>query len=180
MNKIGILWLGEETLKIVIAVISIGLLVYLLVSLYLSMEASRDLELAKESLNFLVSEINSGKDKVDIYNPNGWQLGIWPHEVHITVRSGTAYVKTETDPPKTCSNLGWASCICICKENKADSCDDNGICLNNIQNFTIIGDSGVEGSIEIKDPPITLNIDQTNKGISKAGSQGRGLGGGWR
>jgi len=180
MNKRGFL-LAEETLKLVLAMICIALLAYLLFSLYQANEDSKDLKLAKESLNFLMSEINSGKNRVDIYNPTDWQLGIWPHVANVVVRSGAYRIDVGTQFPSSCSNLGWTSCICICKEDTAKSCDDGGTCLNNTLGFKMIGDFGQEGrSIKIENPPITLNIDQTdqtNKKISKAESQS-GLGGG--
>jgi len=58
LNKRGFL-LGEETLKIIIAIIAISFLVYLLFSLYSANRTSKDLELAKSSLNHLIEEINS-------------------------------------------------------------------------------------------------------------------------
>jgi len=161
--------LGEETLKIVIALICIGILIYLLVSLYQANQDSKNLELAKSSLNFLMSEINSGKTRVDIYNPENWQIGIWPHVANVVVRSGAYRIEVGKQYPDSCSNLGWTiSCICICKEDTAKSCDEDGTCLNNTLGFKMIGDFGQEGrSIKIENPPITLNTDPTNKIISK-------------
>jgi len=128
-------------LKIIIAVIAIGFLAYFLVSLYMSNQASKDLELAEESLSHLVTEINSGKIEVDIYNPEGWHMISW-----------------EGGLPLSCSNIGWDSCLCICDGNDAEDCDDKGTCLES--EFSI-------EDVEIKDPPITLIIDQVNKQISK-------------
>jgi hypothetical protein len=158
MNKRGFL-LAEETLKLIIAVIAIGFLAYLLISLYFSAKTSKDLGLAKESLQFLISEINSGKTKVDIYNPEGWQVSTW----------------ASISGPKTCSNLGGQLCICICKENTAESCDENGICLNNEKGLI----TAKLQSIEIEDPPITLNIDYINKKISKSTFEDNGAGAGF-
>jgi len=141
MNKNGFL-LAEETLKLIISVIAIGFLAYFLFSLYQANKDSNDLDLAKESIEFLTSAVSSGETKVDIYNPNGWWLGTW-----------TKLQK--------CSNIGLESCICICKEKNADSCDEDGICLDN-GGFLI----GVN-PIEIKDPPITLNINYETKKISE-------------
>lgn len=192
MNKRGFL-LAEETLKLILAVIAIGFLVYLLFSLYFSVKASRDLELAKESLNFLMSEINAGRERVDIYNPKNWMITIWPHDV---TRAG---IKTEKEFPKSCSNIGLQSCICICKFSQfkptittdltAEECDNAGICLDN-KGFSIEEDEDVgggENTIEIKDPPVNLNIDQANKRISiikeeagsgfSGGGSGEGIGG---
>ena len=141
MNKHGFL-LAEETLKLIISVIAIGFLAFLLFSLYQANKDSNDLDLAKESLEFLTSQINSEKTQADIYNPEGWWLGTW-----------TKLQK--------CSNVGLESCICICKEKDADSCDKDGICLDN-KGFLI-----EENPIEIKDPPITFNINYETKKISE-------------
>jgi len=149
--------LAEETLKLIIAVIAIGFLAYFLVSLYFSARTSEKLEQAKETLPFLISEMKAGRTSVDIYNPDNWFLGIWPHEVE----KGIIFKERKIELPKTCSNLGLETCICICEKDSAESCDEEGICLDNEQ-FLIEGDS-----ILIKDPPITLNIDQTNKRITK-------------
>ena len=99
-DKKGFL-LAEETLKIILAVIAIGFLAYFLFSLYNTNKTAKELELAEESLDFLVQEINAQRAEVDIYNPNGWIISSWS--------SGQL--------PQTCSNLGWNSCICICKNN---------------------------------------------------------------
>lgn len=144
-NKKGFL-LAEETLKLIIAVIAIGFLVYLLTSLYFSAKTSQKLEQAEETLQFIMSETNAGKTNVDIYNPKGWWLISWPGSIDAL--------------PKECSNLGLNSCICLCEKNNAKSCDENGICINN-KGFLIEGDS-----IKIENPPITLNIKYETKKIS--------------
>lgn len=177
MNKRGeeSTLLGKELVRTVISVIGILILFGLLVSLYFSAIASQKLEQAKSSLNLLMSEINSGKEKVQIYNPKGWFLGTWPHriEVQTGVRAaaGADIPKTELkkEKPQTCYDLSFQKCICLCPENKPGSCDNNGICLNNPQGFEIVGDVITEQSIELTNLPITLNIDQTNKKISGGG-----------
>lgn len=156
-DKKGFL-LAEETLKIILAVIAIGFLAFLLFSLYNANKTAKDLELAKESLDFLVQEINAQRAEVEIYNPKGWEIYSWPN----TYTKGILLWKTtEEGMPLSCSNLGWDSCICICKKDTPDKCDSKGICLNNPLDFS------VEDSIKIKDPPITLSIDYSNKIISK-------------
>ena len=173
-NKKGFL-LGEETLKIILAVIAIGFLVYLLFSLYFSLKDSRDLELAKETLPFLVDEARAGRTSVDIYNPRDWMLTTWPHDIKTGGQIMTGQL------PKTCSNLNLQSCICLCKYGSfqgrgeildliPNDCDSIGICLDN-EGFLVEGEPTLKDSsgatIEIKDPPLTLDIDQTNKKISK-------------
>ncbi len=132
-NKRGFL-LAEETLKIVIALISIGFLVYFLVSLYLTNKESKELELAKASLQHLVDEINSNRDTVEIYNPKAWVIMSW----------------SEGDLPNSCSNLDWDKCLCICKDNQAKDCDNNGVCLES--------EFIVKGDIKIKPVPLILTI----------------------
>lgn len=122
MKKKGFL-LAEETLKIVIAVICIGFLIYLLFSLYFKSKESKDLELAKESLDYLIQEVNLQHTTVEIYNPKGWYILSWPH----TASKWTIGIPpkiTKTGVPNYCNNLGWDKCICICKEDFQDNCDN--------------------------------------------------------
>lgn len=155
--------LAEETLKIIIAVLCIGFLAYLLFSIYNNNNNTKNLDFAKSTLNSIFEAINGGRASVDIYNPSGWYLDVWPQ----TVKSGGLPIlgigaKTETGAmPLSCSNVGWKSCICICNQNTQDGCDNNGVCLNNTGNFDITGKS-----IELKNLPLTLNIDQKGKVIS--------------
>lgn len=159
MNKHGFL-LAEETLKLVIAVIAIGFLAYFLMSLYFSAKTSKELEQARETLPFLMNETRLGRASVDIYNPKDWFLGTWPHEVEKEI---LFFKEKEIQFPKTCSNLGLNPCICFCEEDSAESCDNEGICLDN-EGFLIEGNS-----IKIENPPVIINIDQTNKILRKAG-----------
>jgi len=160
-NRRGFL-LAEETLKVILAVIAIGFLVYLLFSLYKAGKDSKDLELAKESLSFLQQEMNAEKTSIDIYNPEGWNIGMWPHPVLVSGSLGIG-AEAEMQYPNSCSNLGWESCVCICEDNNEESCDENGACFNNEKKFNING-----GNIEINNPPIILKVDYQNKMISKA------------
>ncbi|MDP2673186.1 MAG: hypothetical protein Q8O84_05220 [Nanoarchaeota archaeon] len=152
MNKKGFL-LAEETLKIVIAVISITFLVYLLASLYLNNQDENDLELAKSSLNHLIDEMNVGIVEVEIFNPDGWNLISW---------------NTGEEIPLQCSNLEWSSCLCICDDSwfgsGLEDCNDLGICKENPDLFVVGVNS--PSPIEIKSPSIKLNIDYENKKIT--------------
>ena len=144
-NKKGFL-LAEETLKIVIALICISFLVYFLVSLYMSNREDKDLELAKASLQHLVSEINAEHSMVEIYNPGPlWNKGV-------VISSWYLVSWNSMNLPNRCSNFGWGNCLCICKENKTKNCDDKGVCLES-KDIEIQGDS-----IELKDLPLTLTI----------------------
>lgn len=71
MNKKGFL-LAEETIKIVIALICIGFLVYFLVSLYFNSSNNKKLEFAKTSSEHIIEQFESGENEIEIYNPEGW------------------------------------------------------------------------------------------------------------
>lgn len=98
-DKKGFL-LAEETLKIILAVISIGVLVYLLTALYTPGQTSQELEFAEASLDRLVSEINVENEEVTIYNPEGWWIL-------------SEKVRGE---------------LCICEESDYLSCREEGVC----------------------------------------------------
>lgn len=165
-DKKGFL-LAEETLKIILAVIAIGFLAFLLFSLYNANKTARELELAKESLDFLIQEIEEeGRAEVDIYNPKSWIILSWPYGVSEEI-------------PLSCANLAWSNCICIVDDISAVSRaiskipfitnerkrllkkSNDGACRNNPESFSI------SGPIKIKPPPITLLIDYQNKIISQ-------------
>jgi len=152
-DKKGFL-LAEETLKIVIAVICIGFLVYFLVSLYFANKSSKDLEQAEASLNYLMEEIDAGRTEIEIYNPKGWVIGVWPHDTTKGLWY-TVFIISETKEglPKYCENIGWESCICICNKNDKDTCDKLGFCLENDLGIDI-----EEKNIEIKEVPLNLEI----------------------
>ncbi|MEK6757708.1 MAG: hypothetical protein AABX88_01135 [Nanoarchaeota archaeon] len=166
-SKRGFL-LAEETLKIIVALICILFLVYLLVSLYFNNQDAKDLEWAKASLEHLVNEINAGATEVEIYNPEGgsftyWWLFIWPY--------GGDSIK-----PKFCSNLNWKKCMCICgidsgitRQDAANKCDELGVCLEFNSNLKIDNPSwsNTDDAFELKDLPLTLNIDYNKNVITK-------------
>ena len=131
-NKYGFL-LGEETLKIIIAVICIGFLVFLLTSLYFSLSGKQDSKYAEGSLNLVSDEIkriNAGGEinpaGIQIPNPSGWYL--------------FGFVG-EDKKPNLCSGK---NCVCICKnllinifDRQLKSCDSEGICstVSNLNSF---------------------------------------------
>ena len=161
MNKKAFL-LAEETLKIVIAVISISFLVYFLSSLYFANQNSKDLELAEATLENLIESVNSGIEEIEIYNPEGWVLSSWPHDVKKSIL-GVYDEEIKNDFPKSCSNLGWKNCICICDSAinfESSDCDDAGVCMES--NLKVDGDV-----IELEDLPLNLLIDKENKKITK-------------
>ena len=156
-NKNGFL-LAEETLKIIIALISISFLIYFLTALYFANQGNKDLEKAEASLEFLIEEINAGREQVEIYNPNGWWITSWPVEQKSS-KIGRIFFKEGIFIPNSCSNLGWKNCVCICPkstfsikaEGFKEDCDDKGICRES--DFTVDGNV-----IKIDKVPFTLNI----------------------
>jgi hypothetical protein len=155
-NKKGFL-LAEETLKIVLALVCISFLVYFLASLYFNNKDDNNLELAKSSLEYLVSEAESFGEEggiVEIYNPQGWVVSLW----------------SENKMPNSCSNKGWDNCLCICKEELStrtingliSDCDNKGYCLESlelrIENERNFYKKSLSNSIEIKPVPLKLYI----------------------
>ncbi len=100
-NKKGFL-LAEETLKMIIAVISIGILAYLLFSLYNAEGSSQDEQFAEATLERLITEILNGAEEVAVYNPEDWIL----------------------DENKEGGKL------CICHKLNQGYCEEKGICKN--------------------------------------------------
>lgn len=156
MNKRGFL-LGEETVKIIIAVICLAALVYFLVSLYIANQ-NKDLELAKASLEKLIIDINAGRMETEIYNPNGWGI--------VSFSSSRGII------PDFCSNAGWMDCICICNSYKTHSGFDcsnknNAVCKES--DFVVGGSSSISGPnvIPISPAPLLLSINKNDKTISK-------------
>ena len=138
MNKKGLL-LASETLKIVIAVICIGFLIYFLTSLYFANVKSKNFEKAEASSDLIsveIGRINEGgefrEEGLNIPGPSGWYL--W------------SFVK---DRPNSC--LGQ-NCLCVCDDVSIDTlfglidsrqiaeCEEDGICvtISNLKEFSEI------------------------------------------
>jgi len=171
----------------------------LLFSLYKSSRIAGELEQAKATLPFILNEAKEGRTSVDVYNPKNWWLGGFPRKEKLSNSRILIYKL-----PKSCSNLGLQSCICLCQKDTPDDCDEKGVCIDDvgfwieekkcisyegteIKNFVILengkcrtsglekeenvypseeGNLEIKHSIKIEDPPIRLNINQTNKIIS--------------
>jgi len=157
-------FLAEETLKMVLALIGIAVLIYFLTSLYLADKDSDDLEFAQASLEHLTEQVGLKIEEVEIYNPDGWVILTWPRNIERGPLGGAV----AEGMPKSCFNLNWENCICICKDKYFSDldkdCDKMGYCLENRDEFSI-GGSG----IEIEEPSIKLNIDYESKLISRVG-----------
>ena len=138
--------LAEETIKIVIALICIGFLVYLLFSIYYSSRDSHDLEQAKATLDYLIQNIEFQSTEVQIFNPENLYLISWPFEGQI---------------PSSCSNMGWQNCLCICDDSK--ECDE-WVCKETPKK-TVVFDKGQQIPLKIEDPPLELNIEYSQDEI---------------
>ncbi len=179
LNKKGFL-LGEETIKIIIAVICIVFLVALAIGIYNNLSKNKDLDYAKASLDNLMTQINLKNTAVDIYNPDNWFISSFPQKDS----NGNVLM------PKTCSSVGWKSCICIYKLSvkgalsawapyPADySADQEGKCAES--DLSVVGTiyptattiKGISSSpiagIYISNPPLALSIDYSTKTIKSA------------
>jgi len=174
MNKKGFL-LAEETLKIVLAVISIGFLVYFLYALYFANQGNEELEQAEASLEYLIEQINFGSETVEIYNPEDDLLTFWQIAFFDSSRE---YI------PESCKSQKWDSCVCICgpsslskdEESAVKTCDTNGACgeLSDIYNVNTEDIDfidkiivGYEYSIPLDNLPMTLEINYDKKIIKR-------------
>ncbi|MDP3987005.1 MAG: hypothetical protein Q8P81_02150 [Nanoarchaeota archaeon] len=149
--------LAEETLKMILALISIGILAFLLFSIYGAREDAKNLELARESLDRLVQEINADATEVEIYNPSGWWIVSWPGNYE---EGFFPFKETRSNGmPKSCENLGWSSCVCICDDASPNKCDSMGACFENQKLFSL-------DAIQIENPPVTLNLNYDSRLIT--------------
>ena len=140
MNKKGFL-LAEETLKIILAVIAIGFLAYLLVSIYLNSITNQKIAQAQASLDRIkevIANEASVSEVVSDITPPGWSLFSFIDE-----------------KPNSCVG---ENCLCICNDllttlfkSQADHCDSKGVCeiVENLEYFE---------EIKIKKPAISIEI----------------------
>ncbi len=129
MNNKAILM--SETLKIILAVISIGLLVYLAFSLYGIFIKDTRLEQAEATLNQISDYIKSAQEdeetKYMILNPKEWYV---------------VFYDAEEEMPGSCKEK---NCLCFCSENTKESCEQ-GVCKGfdeNIKLMTIAFDDNI-------------------------------------
>jgi len=157
-NKRGFL-LGEETIKIIIAVICLVALVYFLVSLYIANQ-DKDLQLAKASLEKLVNDANAGRTETEIYNPKGSILNVPQGWGIISFSDAKGAIP---NIPNFCLNKGWNNCLCICilpggaVHTLVNACNTKGVCQES--------DISVVGEMIKIDPPLLLSIN--DKKITK-------------
>ena len=127
--------LAEETLKVVIAVICIGFLVYFLVNLYFTNAGGQNIAKATGSIEQLTGAIeqvnlDDAERENNVLNPFRWRV--------------MSFVENEVKP-NACAD---ENCICICKNvvldnnliqrnRQAKGCDEKGACgiVENLNKF---------------------------------------------
>jgi hypothetical protein len=124
MDRKGIL-LVEETLKMIIAVIALGFLIYFLTSLYFTKIQGNELNQANADIESIRKAVlNPPKDPILLNNPIGWNL----------------FSFIEGNKPNACVK---ETCLCICddvwvvswkvwedeEERQFDECNEDGACL---------------------------------------------------
>ena len=145
-NRRGFL-LGEETIKIILAVICLAGLIVFVIYIYNGYAGNQDSQNAGATLNHIVSDIKGGVTQEQIYNPQNWVLISFPSQ--------------STDPknfPQVCTLNKWKTCLCICSD--VNSCSNKGSCVQN--DFSV-----QEGFIKFEKLPMSLSISQQSKTISK-------------
>jgi hypothetical protein len=127
-DKKGFL-LGEETVKIVIAVICIVFLIALLVVIYFAVSGSQEKKEAAASINITKNEIkrvDAGGEAIAtgtlIPNPGGW------------------YLFSFVDGDKKPNLCAGENCVCLCPADwftQIRTCDSKGACyaLENLKKF---------------------------------------------
>jgi hypothetical protein len=146
--------LPEEVLKLVIAVICIGFLVYLFTAIYFTLTSAPKLKEAEASKNIILEEIsrvNSGEESnfsgLFVPNPSGWFI--------------FSFVEGELKP-NTCVD---ENCLCICEEAvpawfdwQEKRCDEKGSCIgvSNLKKFE---------KIKIETNGIWISINKINNQI---------------
>jgi len=148
-NKKGML-LASETLKIVLAVISIGFLIYLLAAIYFNSGDTKDLKKAEATMERIdlildrLGETNFSGETVTEISPAGWKI--------------FSFTEAEVKP-NSCSG---ENCLCICEDTLIDNwdrqvqrCDDLGVCsvVPNLMEFQDI-------EIEKADNPTSIFIEE--------------------
>ena len=140
-NRRGFL-LAEETLKIVIAVISISFLIFFLTSLYFSKINEQKKQHAEATLKRIIEIVENAQSNIEELNdpsPSGWYL--------------FSFVKN-IKKPNSCASK---NCLCICDKvidffsEQIKECDSGGVCK-------IVENLGDFEKIEIKKTPFALEI----------------------
>jgi len=153
-NKKGFL-LADETVKIIIALICIGFLIYFLSMLYFSKTDSRkkiEAESTLERIEEILNSIPVGSSEVQsIASPKTWHL----------------YSFISEEKPNSCVG---ENCLCICKkvldiqgnlDRQIKACDSDGACLR----VRTLSGENLDLKIMGEDSLVFVEISKTNEGI---------------
>jgi len=148
-NKNGML-LASETLKMILALIGIGFLVYLLAAIYFSSEDTKNLAHADASIDYIKKVLeNIGQDPSFV----GEMYGVNPH-------AWSLFGFVNGLKPNQCVGQ---SCLCFCDHVREDygvyiwedrqesECSEDGLCL-------IVGNLKWSGEIELGTASEPVNI----------------------
>ena len=148
MNKNGFL-LGEEKIKIILALLGIIILIYIITAFYLNTSNSNKITQAESSLNAVFEHIDIAKQEgssiLPIFVPTSWYL----------------FTYSELDEkPKLCA--ADSDCICICAKksffnvfkNQEEVCAEKGVCKNSLD--------AIEKTDEIEIKELDLKIIYKN------------------
>jgi hypothetical protein len=140
--------LGEETIKIILAVICIAGLIIFIIYIYNGYAGNQDSRNAEATLNHLLSDIKGGVTQEQIYNPQNWVLISFPSQS-----------TDQKNFPPVCTSNKWKTCLCICSD--VNSCSNKGSCVQS--DFSVQG-----GFIQFEKLPMPLSISPQSKTISKS------------
>ena len=164
MRKKGFL-LAEQVVKIVIALIALGFLVYLLSSLYFSGQKADYQEKATgflkgtTGLKNTLENMANGETKIDFFKsiPDGWYL--------------FGFTGSHKKPPV----CGRENCVCVCEnianfyeDRQVNTCSAEGICMP--LNLRQYGEKEIEIKLQVN-PVTKFRINKDASGlvsISKA------------
>ncbi len=130
-----------EIVKIILAVIGIGILLYLTISLYgIFFGESKDVKQAKASLDIIAFNINKvakGEKIVTsflIESPKDWWIMAWPN--------------AGNKKPTQCKQ---DSCICICPEDFVGDCDKGGVCEDLSVQVALFNKDSIPSNLKIEE-----------------------------
>ena len=154
-----------ETMKILLAVVSIGLLLYLAASMYGIFTKKTQIEQARATIEELKNSIDSKKTEFTIFSPT-YKSGDYWYLVSFPGENGNL--------PEICEDNKWKYCLCI--ESFQDIYSSQNLIVSNAKVCTgsdkkyilktktskLLTFSNF-GIIELYNPPIILKISYDNK-----------------
>jgi len=157
-NKKGF-FLAEETLKIILAVICIGFLIFVLGKAYYSYNFDKDFQQAKDTLKYVEKEVNLMKGgeqrELMIYSPSSEE------KIRNKVKVVDYWILVSFGGQEKPPSCAGKDCLCMCKNvwvgNLKDKCEKEGICaVFSNKNLPV-------SQVDLLDLPMTLLIKQDDK-----------------